>query len=192
MGSNLWQAAHIRLRGVEAADWKVFMEWNLDTEAARSSYFIPFPQSSSDVQRYAEETARQRGENDVFNWAIDEVEHGLVGVINSHDADRRNGTFSYGVAVRREFWGRGYAGEAICLVLNYFFNELGYQKCNVGVYAFNQASIRLHEKLGFLREGRQRRSVYTAGRYYDNLLYGMTAEEFRARWPQESQSLTAE
>ncbi|MBI4928809.1 MAG: GNAT family N-acetyltransferase [Anaerolineae bacterium] len=182
MTTNLWQGERIRLRGVEPEDWQVFMDWNLDTETARACYFIPFPQSAADVKRYAEQTALQRGENDSYTLLMALADGSVVGSINTHDAFRRYGTFSYGVAVKREYWGNGYAGEAIRLVLRYFFDELGYQKCNAGVYSFNTASIRLHEKLGFTLEGRQRRNVFTNGEYFDNLLFGMTAEEFRARW----------
>ena len=157
MSMNVWESDLVRLRGVEPDDWKIFMDWNLDTETARMCYHIPFPQSSVDVQRYALETAQKRGENDIYTWMIENNEGIGVGNINSHDTDRRCGTFSYGLAIRREFWGNGYAPEAIRLVLRYFFNELGYQKCNVSVYAFNSASIRLHEKLGFVREGQRRR-----------------------------------
>jgi RimJ/RimL family protein N-acetyltransferase len=32
--------------------------------------------------------------------------------------------------------------------------------------------------MGFREEGRLRRVVYTGGRYYDELMLGMTAEEF--------------
>jgi RimJ/RimL family protein N-acetyltransferase len=69
------------------------------------------------------------------------------------------------------------------LVLRYYFRELRYQKCTVQVYDFNDASIALHERLGFQREGRMRRMGYTEGRHFDVLLYGITAEEFAACHP---------
>ncbi len=183
MNINIWENERVRLRGVEPDDWKIFMDWNLDTETARMCYFIPFPQSSVDVQRMALETAQKRGENDIYTWMIENKDGVAVGNINSHDTDRRIGTFSYGLAIRREYWGKGYASSAIHLVLNYFFTELRYQKCNIDVFSFNTASIRLHEKLGFVREGLRRRCVYTGGQYFDNVLFGMTVDEFHERWP---------
>lgn len=38
--------------------------------------------------------------------------------------------------------------------------------------------MRLHEALGFKKEGVIRRMVYTNGNYYDEVIYGMTSEEF--------------
>ena len=47
------------------------------------------------------------------------------------------------------------------------------------MYAFNEPSIKLHEKLEFMLEGRIRQAHFSSGSYHDELLYGMTAEEFR-------------
>jgi RimJ/RimL family protein N-acetyltransferase len=78
----------------------------------------------------------------------------------------------------REHRRRGYATEAALLVLKYYFEELRYQKCLVGVHSNNPASVALHEKLGFVREGTLRRMVYTGGRFYDTYHYGMLSEEW--------------
>ncbi|MBX3056293.1 MAG: GNAT family N-acetyltransferase [Anaerolineae bacterium] len=48
----------------------------------------------------------------------------------------------------------------------------------VKVYGYNEPSQRLHEGMGFMLEGRIRRAALTDGRYYDDLIYGLTREEF--------------
>jgi RimJ/RimL family protein N-acetyltransferase len=65
------------------------------------------------------------------------------------------------------------------LLLRFYFDELRYQKVNAGVYAFNEASLKLHAKLGMREEGRIRRAYFSGGEYHDELRFGMTAEEFR-------------
>jgi RimJ/RimL family protein N-acetyltransferase len=87
----------------------------------------------------------------------------------------------YGLSIRPAHRRQGYAFEAIPLVLRYYFHERRYQKVNAEVYAFNDASVHLHEKLGFVLEGRLRRMIYTNGQFHDALFYGMTREEFDAR-----------
>lgn len=178
MNINLWQGQKVRLRAVEPGDWEVFYRWNDDTEVARLCYNIPFPQSSEAVKKWAAETAAAEPTNDVFRWVIENQSGELVGTVNTHSCYPRCGTFQYGIAIQREHWHKGYATEALRLVLAYFFRELGYQKVTVGIYEFNEASIKLHEKLGFRHEGRLRRMVYTGGAYYDEVLIGMTMEEF--------------
>lgn len=39
----------------------------------------------------------------------------------------------------------------------------------------------MHEKLGFQVEGRVRRAVFTGGALHDEILVGITAEEFLAQ-----------
>jgi RimJ/RimL family protein N-acetyltransferase len=48
------------------------------------------------------------------------------------------------------------------------------------VYGYNTASVKLHEKLGFVEEGRRRRRQFFAGGYHDLVLMGMTVEEYAA------------
>ena len=62
----------------------------------------------------------------------------------------------------------------------YYFDELRYQKVTVNVHSHNEASILLHQKLGFIKEGTHRRMGYTKGGYFDVIWFGMTVEEFRA------------
>jgi RimJ/RimL family protein N-acetyltransferase len=107
----------------------------------------------------------------------------FVGTINTHTCDRRCGTFRYGLGILPQHQRKGYASEAIRLVLRYFFEERRYQKVNADVYSFNEPSIRLHESLGFVLEGRLRRVNFTQGQYHDALMFGMTKEEFEGtRW----------
>ena len=183
MSLNIWQGKKVRLRAVEPEDWQIFNAWNLDSETARLCYWIPFPTSKERDRRRTAESASKDPQEDVFDLVIENLNGGMAGVINSHDCDRRNGTFSYGLAIREEHQRKGYASEAILLLLRYFFLELRYQKVYVGVYSFNEASIRLHEQLGFQQEGLQRRMVHTNGGYFDNVLFGMTVEEFMQKYP---------
>ncbi len=177
---SVWRSTAIRLRAVEPEDWPLFARWNEDDDSARRLYSIPFPQPEEAIRRWTAETASVRPDDDRMRWIIGIADGESVGTISTHGCDRRNGTFGYGVHVDAAYRGRGYAGEAIRLVLRFYFGELRYQKANVHVYAFNAASIGLHERLGFRPEGRMRRSVYTAGAFHDVLLYGLTDDEFMA------------
>jgi RimJ/RimL family protein N-acetyltransferase len=181
MQLTTWEGERVRLRAVEPEDWETFWAWSHDTEAARGSYQIPFPISRELARRRQEQRATEEPQDHIFRWVIESRAGEFVGTINTHSCEPRNGTFGYGLAVRAEHQRRGYASEAVVLVLRYFFRELRYQKVTVHVYAFNEPSIRLHERLGFTLEGRLRREIYTDGRYWDDLIYGMTIEEFEAR-----------
>jgi RimJ/RimL family protein N-acetyltransferase len=182
--TNIFEGSLIRLRGIEPEDAETLSAWNRDSEAARRMYFIPFPTSKEEVRQWTAKAALQRGEGDKFFFVIETLAGEMVGSINSAMCERRNGTFSYGFGVLPAHQRKGYASEAVLLLLRYFFRELGYQKASVHVYGFNEPSLRLHERLGFVREGVLRRMIYTGGQHYDDVIFGMTAEEFAALHPQ--------
>jgi RimJ/RimL family protein N-acetyltransferase len=97
------------------------------------------------------------------------------------ETDIRNGIFKTGVKMLEGKAGKGYATLAFTRVLEFYFNELRYQKCAIYVYDFNDASHHFHKKLGFVEEGRLRREYYSNGKYYDSVCYGLTIEEFNSR-----------
>lgn len=178
---NVFLGHLVRLRGVEPEDAETFHGWNADTEAARAGYRIPFPVSRERQRQWAARVAEQEGDDDTFVFVVETLGGVAVGSLSTHACDRRNGTFSYGVFTASEHRRRGYASEAIQLLLGYFFRELRYQKVTVRIYSFNTASLALHRRLGFVQEGRLRRMTYTNGQYHDEILLGLTAEELDAQ-----------
>jgi RimJ/RimL family protein N-acetyltransferase len=178
MSENMWRGKLVRLRAVSVADWEPFWLDQVDSEAARASHQVPFPRSPEATRKWLEEHALREPADDAMIFAIETHAGELVGSINTVSCHRRNGTFRYGVGIFRRHWRHGYARDAIRILLRYFFDELGYQKVSAEVYEFNEASIALHEALGFQCEGRLRRQIYTEGRYHDVFWYGLTREEF--------------
>lgn len=176
---SIWQGENIRLRAVEPDDWQQFFAWFQDTDFDRLTDTTLFPFSSTVVKKWVNDLSeKEPWKGHDFRWVIENPEGEFVGTANTHSCDSRNGTFEYGVAIQREHWRKGYASEAINLILTHFFYELRYQKVNVQIYSFNEESLRLHEKLGFQQEGRLRRMIYTLGTYHDTVIMGMTRKEF--------------
>lgn len=168
----------MRLRAIEPSDWAVYFAWNQDDDQARGVSHVPFPQSEEAVRQWAQREATRTPEGDNFRFVIENERGEVVGDLTTHHCDPLAGAFSYGITIPREHRRKGYASEAIALVLRYYFRELRYQKVTVSVYSFNERSARLHEKLGFQLEGRMRRTVFSDGHLCDELIYGLTVEEF--------------
>jgi RimJ/RimL family protein N-acetyltransferase len=111
---------------------------------------------------------------------------GASGCVLPHQKCRPNTctteeNFSWGLNIIQEHRRKGYASEALPIVKRYSFQELRNQKVKVHNTSFNEASIKLHERLGFQQEGRISRTNYTDGQYFDDLVYGLTKEEFAAK-----------
>ena len=181
MSHNAWHGDLVTLRDVEPGDWEAFWGLDQDTEAMRFGWQIHFPRSKEAAKAWAEEMSKKKPENDNHFFAMVGPEGEVVGSINAHGCDRRNGSFEYGISVSRNCWGRGFGSDAMKVLFRYFFDELHYHRVGAVVYAFNERSIAMHQRFGFVREGVLREYIYTGGKRHDAVLFGMTAEEFRAR-----------
>lgn len=183
---SVWQGKLVRLREIEPEDWRIYAAWNLDDEQSRNLDKLYFPMSDARMRAWAEKEATKERDGDNRRLVIVSNNTGeIVGDIGTHDCDPIVGNLSYGIAIRADHRRKGYAGEAIRLLLRFYFTERRYQKATVSAFEFNDASIALHEGLGFQREGRLRRTVYSSGRYWDEIMFGITVEEFLERYRQE-------
>ncbi len=182
MTGSPWEGTRVRVRAVEPGDVDAFVAADEDGEGTRSGWRVWPPRSRWAV----EEWVRQQSgadDGDEMRLVIEALSTGeVVGTLNTQDCDQAAGTFGYGVTVWPWHRRQGYAADALVVVLRYLFGERRYQKCTVGVLEGNEASIALHRSLGFTEEGRVRRAHFRAGRLRDEVLFGITVEEFEGRW----------
>jgi RimJ/RimL family protein N-acetyltransferase len=97
-----------------------------------------------------------------------------------HSIVELHGKFSFSVLVDRPYRKRGYAEDAVRLILKYGFMERRFHKCKSACASYNTASIGLHQKLGFIQEGRLRKEWFYKGEHHDELIFGMILEEYNA------------
>lgn len=177
--TNYWEGTKVRLRPVEPGDAPAHHAFNNSYDYDLIDKRYP-PSSLSRVEEWAGQRGQAGFDDQNFTFQMVSVATGeLVGGIATHNCDQRTGVLSYGLHVLAEHRGQGYASEAICLVLRFYFQELRYQKANIGVYDLNEPSKALHRRLGFTEEGRLRRTAFTRGQWWDFLWFGLTVEEFR-------------
>ena len=176
-----WQTGLIRLRPLRPEDTeKKYREW-LDSEARRlleGQLDLP-PVSLETFRAGLLDSCDFKGDPDRKSFAIETLDGEFVGWVNLFLGEPRHGCFSLGVSIFREYQRRGYAVDAAKLILNYAFNELRCHKCNSACLEFNTGSIAFHRKLGFVEEGRRREVIFTDGCYHDEILNGMTFDEFK-------------
>lgn len=180
MTTSPWAGAKVRLRAPEPSDVDAFMAADDDGEGMRAGWRVLPPRSRADTEEWLQ---RAGSDADEFRVVVESLASGEpVGTLNTHSCDPSAGTCSYGVTIWP--WHRrcGYGSDAVVVALRYLFGERRYQKCTVGVIAFNEASLALHRSLGFTEEGRVRRAHLRGGRYWDEVVLGMTVEEFDQRW----------
>ncbi|MFK0050042.1 GNAT family N-acetyltransferase [Streptomyces sp. NPDC090741] len=167
----------VRLRGIEPDDAAAFMRFAEDEEGLGD--LVSPPRSVEGYRAWANEQATGKRDSDRFQLGVEAVGTGeTVGAVGSHQADARSGWFEYGITIGAEHRRKGYAAEAAVLLLRFMFAEHRYHKCQVRIFAHNEASLALHRRLGFVEEGRLRELVYLSGRHHDVVMMGLLADEF--------------
>ncbi len=94
--------------------------------------------------------------------------------------DWSNRRTELGFSLRRASWGKGFAGEAARLGIEFAFEQLDLRRVEADVDPRNRASVRLLERLGFAREGLLRERWEVGGQLQDSLLLGLLRREWRA------------
>ena len=177
-----WQGKKVRLRPVRIEDAEQRFASSLDSpfrQLLQSG--IELPTSVDLLKVKSEKYVGCKEADGVIVFTIENLDGVNVGGISLHSCDEKNGVFSFGIVIDRQHCGQGYAEDAVRILLKYGFWERRYQKCNSECLHVNEASIRMHKKLGFIEEGRQRRVAFFNGEYYDSILFGMLREEFDAQ-----------
>lgn len=174
-----WQTDTIRLRPATQEDWLPFYENYFDTPArVLLDYEVQLPLTREGAQEVWREFLATSPERGRLNFTVETLSGEPVGGVNLNSVDSRNGTFSIGMQIGHQHRGRGYGTAAMRLLLRYAFGERRLHKFNVSVMEGNRASAAMLKKVGCVAEGTRREVIYHQGRYWDELLYGLTADDF--------------
>jgi RimJ/RimL family protein N-acetyltransferase len=179
-----WQGVLVRLRELRPEDAELWLAEDQDSEAIRTlNYQMQLPASTVQAAEFAERYAyfKSKGERTMFS--IEKLDGTLVGGINIHTVSHQNGTFQTGSRVYRPFRGQGYGLEAKLIVLRYCFHELRLNKYYCKCLETNEGIIKHLERLGCAREGVFREQIYTEGRFYSELFFGLTRRDFEENYP---------
>ncbi len=154
----------------------VLAYWKSDPGWERFNASVPSEFTMNDANVFVSEMCA-RSRKDRPSWAV--VHRGLVvGVVSlSFEQDYRITVIGYGV--HGDLRGRGLAVEAAQTVIDQAFARYAQlQKIRAHTDPENTASIRVLEKLGFLREGTLRKNQFVKGRLCDEAVFGLLRGEW--------------
>jgi RimJ/RimL family protein N-acetyltransferase len=175
-----WQGDKIRLRALTSDDAEYRFAHSLDSISREElNVGIELPTTLESQKAWLEKYGSCKEVNGMIAFALETQEQEFVGIATIHSMDERHGKFSFSVLVDRPYRKRGYAEEAVRLILKYGFMERRFYKCKSACASYNAASIGLHQKLGFIQEGRLRQEWFWNGKHHDELLFGMILEEYK-------------
>ena len=92
--------------------------------------------------------------------------------------EKREGVAEIGYILNRNHWGKGYAREALAVVISHGFDAIGLRRIAADVDPDNAASIALLRSLGFKLDGHLRGEWETHIGVRDSVIFGLLAHEW--------------
>ena len=174
-----WQDEKVRLRAIQEEDWESCYISDFDTPARiLLECAVELPPTILGAKKFVEDNANFTSTNGRIMFTIENLDGDSIGGINLNSINERNGTFSIGIVIDKEYRGKGYGTSAMKILLKYAFLERRLNKFNDYVLEGNVGSAQMMRKLGCIQEGVRRQVVYVNGKYLDFILFGLTKDEF--------------
>ncbi|MBT5772300.1 MAG: GNAT family N-acetyltransferase [Flavobacteriaceae bacterium] len=85
-----------------------------------------------------------------------------------------------------KFWNMTSALESFKLLLEYSFKKLNLHKVTAGANVENKNSWKIIERIGFVKEGTIRDTIYRNGKYYDAYFYSILRNEYQKIYDSKS------
>lgn len=102
----------------------------------------------------------------------------MIGTCGFTNFDLENNSAEIGYVLNPNFWGMGFAAEAILRVMGFGFAELRLHRMKAKIMAGNRASCRVAEKCGMRHEATHIDGMRIKGNYETIEEYAILAGEF--------------
>ena len=179
------------LRPLDLRDWNAWrevrahnQEWLVPWEPRQASGRVD-PSTGRDafgMRCAAKERERQLGTGYGFGIFLGPDADQFVGEINLNAVQRnafQNAYVGYWIDERQA--GNSYMPEALVVLANAAFAELGLHRLQIAIIPRNTASRRVVEKLDIRAEGVAQRYLQINGVWEDHIRYAITSEEWATR-----------
>lgn len=166
----------VYLRAIEKGDLELRYIW-INNPIVRETLLLPVPISLAQIEIWFEKIVRDPTREDfIIVYKEDNIPIGFAGYVN---IDRTNSKVEPFIAIGDEkYWGKGLGTEIVHKLLDYSFNELGFNRCYGFMLDNNPGALKMDLKAGFKEEGILKQDVMIHGKYHDRIMLGITRADF--------------
>jgi RimJ/RimL family protein N-acetyltransferase len=168
----------VTLRAIEERDLAALQSWENDP-AVQDGIGETHPPSSMDFhdawfRALKSDPLSQR-------LIVDTPDLGAIGLSSIVNIDWRHRHAWHGLVLgAAESRGKGYGTDAIMATMRYAFDELDLERLDGAMIEYNERSLATYcgKRLGWKIEGRRRHYFFRKGRYWDQVLVGITRQDY--------------
>lgn len=168
----------VDLRRLRKADARSISQYANNPNISRYIPPLPHPYVLQHAQDFVSRTQEQLKAGIAYELGIAlKRTDAFVGMMSLVHINKGNKNAEIGYWIAEPFWGKGFAFEALDLILDFSFNTLQLSRVYAKVLHPNVPSAKLLERHCFKREGRLRKHIAQNGTMLDELVYGLLKEE---------------
>ena len=167
----------IILRAIEEEDLELLHKWANDPITQDIIGNIHFP-SSFAFQKNWFDSLQKDSLNQRF--AIEVPEMGIIGISSIINIDWKNNHAWHGIVLGdKNIRGKGYGIDTVMATMRYAFDEMHLERLDGSIIEYNKVSYSFYcDKLGWKEEGRRKNYYYRKGRYWDQIIVGITKDNY--------------
>ena len=167
----------IILRAIEENDLPLLHKWANDPKTQDIIGNIHFPSSFEYQKKWFSGL-----QNDSLNqrFAIESKDSGLIGISSIMNIDWKNNHAWHGIVLGDvDIRGKGYGIDTVMATMRYAFDEMHLERLDGSIIEYNKTSFSFYcDKLGWKVEGTRRNYYYRKGRYWDQIVVGITRKDY--------------
>ncbi|PFZ32903.1 GNAT family N-acetyltransferase [Bacillus wiedmannii] len=104
----------------------------------------------------------------------------MIGELSILDIDEENKRAGFRISMLSiALTGQGYGTEAITIVLKFVFEQLYLNRLQLEVFSHNLRGIRAYEKVGFVKEGTLRQSLFYNDTFSDEIIMAILKSDYK-------------
>ncbi|KTR40389.1 hypothetical protein NS263_07960 [Curtobacterium oceanosedimentum] len=179
-GSTILDGDRVRFRALEDADLPDLVRWWRDPEWAVLQQILVRPRPEEPVVEMLRSWSKSERSGDVGFSVVDRASGELVGHVTLFGAALPVRAATLAVMIGSEHVGRGYGTDAVRLLTAYGFREMGLNRIEIQVHAFNDRARAVYRKVGYHEEGIRREAVFHDGRFHDEVIMSALARDWQS------------
>ena len=181
LGTQIIETERLLLRPFRYTDDNDMLTYWVSDPQIQSLYSEPTYTTKDEVRELLEKYINSYERLDYYRWAVIEKDSNFcIGQIAIFLVDNKNHFCEIEYALGRKFHRKGYATEAVRLILDFCFNKINFHKVQVCHKKGNIASQGVIRKCDFTYEGTLRDFFFIDGKYVNRLYYSMLKDEYES------------
>lgn len=168
----------IRLRTAEPNDAQSIYKWENDRGVWRVSETLA-PYSMHQIEQFLLNSNDLLSERQLRLIIESRNDMTPLGCIDIYDYDVFNERAGIGILIDEDFRNKGFARQAVDILIDYCFNTLILKQIYILTFASNTTSVKLFEACGFERCGLRRQWLKTPDGFADQLEYQLINTDHR-------------